>query len=135
MTNVVILDGRLTGDPDVHTNQNTGKPTARFTLAVGRNSSDGQTDFIRCLAFDKTADTLSTYVRKGMRILVNGTIRTGSYQDREGKTVYTTDVLVNRFDFLEKKGETQAAPQKPVKDSVPEFLDIPSAEDGFLPFV
>ena len=136
MMNLAVLDGRLTGDPDVHTSQKTGTALARFTLAVGRDSADGGADFIRCIAFGKTAETIKTYVKKGMRILINGTIQTGSYKDRDDKTVYTTDVIVNRLYFLEKKADTDHA-VKPTRDSVPEadFMDIPSAEDGFLPFV
>lgn len=103
--NNVSLIGRITADPDVKNSSN-GKPLCHFTLAVDRAfKREGQpdADFIRCIAFDKTADIMSRYVHKGDRLGVSGSIQTGSYTDKDGKKVYTTDVLVQRMDLLEPK--------------------------------
>lgn len=98
MNNVNLL-GRLTKDPELqYTGQ--GKPFIRFNIAVNRMSEG--TDFINCVAWEKTAETIAEYFKKGQRILVQGSIRTGSYE-RNGQTVYTTDVLVSRFEFIDSK--------------------------------
>lgn len=108
--NNVSLIGRITADPDVKNSSN-GKPLCHFTLAVDRAfKREGQpdADFIRCIAFDKTADIMSRYVHKGDRLGVSGSIQTGSYTDKDGKKVYTTDVLVQRLDLLEPKRQQEA---------------------------
>ena len=95
--NKVILMGRLTKDPEVKTNM------VRYTLAVDRRG-DGA-DFIGCKCFGKTADFAWKYLRKGTKILVEGHIQTGSYE-KDGQTVYTTDVIVESHYFCERKEET-----------------------------
>ena len=114
--NSVQLVGRLTADPEVRmvgTNQDI--PFASFTLAVdrefaNRNDPNAQTaDFIRCTANGKTADFVGKYFAKGSRIGLNGRIQTGSYTNRDGQKVYTTDVHVEKVEFVESKkasGET-----------------------------
>ena len=102
MNNVNLL-GRLTKDPELqYTGQ--GKPFTRFNIAVNRIGEGA--DFINCVAWEKTAETIAEYFKKGQRILVQGSIRTGSYE-KNGQTIYTTDVLVSRFEFIEsnKQGE------------------------------
>jgi len=108
--NRVILMGRLTRDPEVRYSQGERQMAiARYTLAVDRRGrrdagQDAQADFIRCVAFDRAAEFAEKYFHQGMRVLVSGRIQTGSYQDRDGKTVYTTDVVVEDQEFADSKG-------------------------------
>lgn len=101
--NKVQLIGRVTKELELRRTQG-GSAVTSFTLAVDRRKQDGEkdTDFISCVAFSKTAEVLSKYVKKGHRLGLVGRIMTGSYE-RDGKKVYTTDVVVEDFDFLEKK--------------------------------
>ena len=100
--NNVILMGRLTRDPELNRSSG-GKAFVRFNIAINRIGEG--TDFINCVAWEKTAKTISDYFKKGQRILVQGSIRTGSYE-KNGQTIYTTDVLVNRFEFIESSGNS-----------------------------
>ena len=104
--NRVILCGRLTKDPDVRTSQS-GVTTARYSLAVdrrGRQEQGEQTaDFINCVTFGKGAEFAEKFLRKGTKILVEGHIQTGSYTNREGQRVFTTDVIVETHEFVEPK--------------------------------
>lgn len=144
--NSVILIGRLARDPELRTTQNQMQ-VCRFSVAVNRRQrqQEGQpaADFISCVAFGKTATNISIYFRKGSRIGVEGHIQTGSYTDKDGKKVYTTDVIVDQFDFIDTKSESQqltgdAEPQRqqPQKASVPDggFMHIPDGIDENLPF-
>lgn len=102
--NTVTLIGRLTKDPTIKYANDLA--IADFTLAIDRppnRNGEKQTDFPRCKAFGKTAETIEKYVGKGQMIGVVGSIQTGSYENREGQTVYTTDVAVQRIDILEWK--------------------------------
>ena len=100
--NYVSLLGRLTRDVEVTYTQS-GKAYARFSLAVSRGTSNrDEVDFINCIAWEKRAETISQYFKKGSRILVQGRITTGSYE-KNGETRYTTDVVVNNFDFIETR--------------------------------
>ena len=100
--NYVSLLGRLTRDVEVTYTQS-GKAYARFSIAVSRGTSNrDEVDFINCIAWEKRAETISQYFKKGSRILVQGRITTGSYE-KNGETRYTTDVVVNNFDFIETK--------------------------------
>ena len=103
--NRVILIGRLTGSPEVRYSNVNGDQLAiaRYTLAVDRKKKD-ETDFIRCVAFGKQGEFAEKYLNKGMKIGVEGRIQTGSYEDKDGKKVYTTDVVVEAHEFCEKKG-------------------------------
>lgn len=105
--NQVTLTGRLTKDPEVRYNQNQ-EPIARFTLAVDRPGRDAGADFIGCTAFGKTAEVVGQYCKKGRLIGVAGRIRTGNYQKQDGSRVYTTDVTVDRMEFL--GGREDSAP-------------------------
>lgn len=95
MNNIVLI-GRITKDPELKYTNN-GKANTRFTLAVQRNKEE--TDFINCVAWEKTAENIAEYFKKGSQIAVQGSIRTGSYE-KDGRTVYTTDVWVYKFDFV-----------------------------------
>ena len=107
--NNTVLVGRLTKDVELKYSQ-TGTAVARFNLAVNRQfKKDGQpdADFISCVAFGKTAENLANFMRKGSQIGVTGRIQTGSYDDKDGKRVYTTDVVADNIQFLESRSETQ----------------------------
>lgn len=110
--NRVVLIGRLTKDIELRKTQS-GTSVGSFTIAVNRRlKQEGQpeADFIRCTAWGKTAEIMSQYLAKGALVGIEGRIQTGSYQDRDGKTVYTTDVVVENFDFLESKATRGVAP-------------------------
>lgn len=113
--NNVNLVGRFTADVDLKYTNN-GIAIGDFSLAVDRNKDE--TDFIRCKTFGKTAENIANFFRKGDLIAVNGSIQTGKYVNKEQKTVYTTDVIVDTFAFLQSRGERQAQqvvhqPQQP----------------------
>ena len=100
--NSVVLMGRLTGEPDYKQESD----VVRYTLAVDRRvKRDGEptADFIRCVAFGKSAQFADRYFRKGMKVAVSGRLQTGSYTNREGVKVWTTDVIVDTQEFCEKK--------------------------------
>lgn len=133
--NTAIILGRLTKEPAITTTKS-GLKIARYTLAVDRKvkqeKENQQTaDFIPCVAFDKAAEFAGKYFHQGMRVLVEGRIQTGSYRDREGRTVYTTDVIVNSQEFAD--GKRDQAPAQPAPD---EFLSVPEGADETdgLPF-
>ena len=114
MINNVVLAGRLTRDPELKYTT-TGTATATFTLAVTRdfNNANGEkeSDFINCVVWRKTAETLANYAKKGSLIDVIGRIQTRSYENQQGQKVYVTEVVVEKFHFLEKRddGQTQRA--------------------------
>lgn len=125
--NIAILMGRLTKDPDISTSQN-GTQIARYTIAIDRIGKDQGADFISCVAFNKSAEFAEKYLKKGTKIAIEGAIRTGSYTNKDGQKVYTTDVIVNRQEFAESKGEA--------KETKPEdgFMSIPGGIDDEIPF-
>ncbi len=101
--NSVVLIGRLARDPELSYTPSTQTPVAHFTLAVDRprrNGEDAGADFIRITVFGKQAETCDRYLSKGRQAAVSGRINTGSYKNREGVTVYTTDVIADRVEFL-----------------------------------
>ena len=130
--NKVILIGRLTRDPEVRTSQD-GKLVARYTLAV--NKADNKADFIRCVTFGKSAEFAEKYLHKAVKILIEGRLQTGSYTDRDGRKVYTTDVIVERHEFVESKEAAErnedAFNQQMTTDG---FMNIPDGIDEELPF-
>ena len=106
--NIAIILGRMTRDPDIKVSQS-GMTIARFTLAVNRGYKKDQkqeADFINCVAFGKTAESIGNYVYKGQRLLVVGRIQTGHYTDKNGETKYTTEIAVSRSEFVEKRSES-----------------------------
>lgn len=105
MVNSVVLIGRLTKDPELRTT-GSGTPVVSYTLAVNRRfKSQGQpeADFINCVAWNKTADTMARYLHKGSLIAVQGRIQTRNYENQQGQRVYVTEVVTDSFDFLESK--------------------------------
>ena len=143
--NKVILMGRLTRDAEVRYSQGeSSSAIARFTLAVDRrfrrNNEDQTADFISCVAFSKTAEFLERFGRKGTKFVLEGRIQTGSYTNREGQKVYTTDVVVEEQEFAESKNaesgnaggyNTQPAPAP--QSGNDGFM--PAGDDSELPFV
>lgn len=110
--NKVILMGRLTRDPDIRYSQGeNSRPIARYTLAVDRRraNADGQrdADFIGCVAFDRQAEFAERYLHQGTKIAITGRIQTGSYTNRDGQKVYTTDVVVEEQEFAESKAASE----------------------------
>ncbi|MGL5245407.1 MAG: single-stranded DNA-binding protein [Sarcina sp.] len=99
--NKVVLIGRLTKDPDLRFAAGSGTAVTRFTLAVNRAFKKDETDFINCIAFGKTGETIAQYITKGRQLAVAGSIRTGSYDAADGTKRYTTDVVVENFDFID----------------------------------
>lgn len=124
--NNVSLIGRLTKDPEFKTTQS-GLSVCRFTVAVDRPYSKDQTDFINCVAWKKTAEFISSYFSKGQRIALTGSIQTGSYTDKDGKTVYTTDINVGNVEFCESKKKNNDSNNNSVETG-----DMPFDDD--LPF-
>lgn len=157
--NKAMLTGRLTKDPNVRYSQGENQMCiSRFTLAVERRRSrnqdeNGQTaDFISCVAFGKTGEFVEKYARKGMKFDVVGRIQTGSYQNKDGQTVYTTEVVVEDIEFGESKkaqgsgsssdysapsgggsygGASQSEAPRPADDG---FMNVPDEIDDELPF-
>lgn len=128
VNNSVTLIGRPTKDMDVRVNGET--TVARFSLAVDRKKSkDKSADFVSCVAFNKTAEFLNKYVKKGSKIVVLGEIRTGNYTNKDGVKVYTTDVLVNEVEFASSK--EQGEPQESVPE---EYINVPEGIESDLPF-
>lgn len=114
MINNVVLTGRITKDPQLRTTQS-GKSVANFNIAVDRNSKDNngerQTDFIQCVAWNKTAELIAKYVRKGSLIGVEGRIQTQNYENQQGQRVYVTEVIINQLTFLESKHQAESNQQ------------------------
>ena len=151
--NKVILMGRLTREPDVRYSQNAdgSMAVARYTLAVdrrrGRNSDNEQSaDFISCVAFGRSGEFAEKYLHQGTKIVVTGRIQTGSYTNKDGQRVYTTDVVVEEQEFAESKSNqgnnssSAASVVKPTPNPNPSapddngFMNIPDGLDEELPF-
>lgn len=136
--NTVILIGRLARDPDYREGQtNVTRATVAVDRGKDRNGNDLGADFISCVAFGKAADGLNLYFHKGNRIAVQGHIRTGSYTNKEGAKVYTTDVIVDHWEFAEnKKMDSKPAPTEDQKQpNGPDgFMNVPDEIDEELPF-
>ena len=98
--NKVILIGRLTKDPELNFAAGSGTAVTRFSLAVTRPFKKDETDFINCIAFGKTGETIAQYLTKGRQLAVTGSIRTGRYDAKDGTKRYTTDVVVDSFEFI-----------------------------------
>ena len=150
--NKVILMGRLTRDPDVrYSAGENSTAVARYTLAVDRRfhrDGDATADFICCVAFGRQAEFAEKYLRQGTKIAITGRIQTGSYTNREGQKVYTTDVVVEEQEFAESKNaggnnggysapqHNNPAPSANTSDlgSADGFMNIPDGIDEELPF-
>ena len=140
MNNVTLI-GRLTRDPEVRYTSSTQMAVARFTIAVDRQfKRDGEptADFISIVAFGKTAELCERFISKGRQVAIEGRIQTGSYTNKDGNKVYTTDVVANRVEFLGGReggagagfGQNQSAPA--VDMGIPEGFSAIDDED--IPF-
>ena len=144
--NKFIATGRLTTDPEIrYTQGNKPMAVARYRLAIDRRfkrEGDQQTaDFINCVAFNKTAEFMERFGRKGTKFVVEGRIQTGSYTNKDGQKVYTTDVIVEQVEFAESKASNgtdggfvpsdRPSPSQAAGDG---FMNIPDGIDEELPF-
>ncbi|MBD5106298.1 MAG: single-stranded DNA-binding protein [Lachnospiraceae bacterium] len=144
--NKVILMGRLTRDPEVRYSQGENPMAiARYTLAVDRrfsrnNNDDQSADFIGCVAFGRSGEFAEKYFRKGIKVLVTGRIQTGSYTNKDGVKVYTTDVVVEDQEFAESKNSSSqeggfSGGSAPAPMAAGDgFMNIPDGIDEELPF-
>ena len=128
--NKCVLSGNITKDIELR-NMGDGRAVTKFSLAVRR--INGETDFINCAAFGQTAELLSKCVKNGSRLLVEGHIQTGSYTNAEGKKVYTTDVMVDRVEFLDKKSESTTE-GKTSSEIIREVVEREDNSSNELPF-
>lgn len=130
--NKVFLMGRLTRDAEIRYTENNAMAIAKFSLAVDRIKRD-EADFISCVAFGKTAEFIEKYITKGTKVVVEGRWQTGSYDNKEGKKVYTNDCVVDHIEFAESKKSGQ---ETGVTGTVDEdgFMSIPDGLDEELPF-
>lgn len=135
--NKVILMGRLTREPEVRYSQgDKSTAVARYTLAVTRKySSNGKedADFISCVSFGKTGEFVEKYLHQGTKVVVCGRIQTGSYTNKEGQKVYTTDVVAEEVEFAESKNAASQRPE-PTHAVGDGFMNIPDGVDEELPF-
>lgn len=140
--NKVILMGRLTRDPDVrYTQGDEPMAIARFTLAVdrrGKRDGEASADFPSCVCFRRTAEFIEKYAHQGTKLVVVGRIQTGSYTNRDGQKVYTTDVVVEEAEFAESKAaadrNTQQTPPPSPDTGADGFMNIPDGIEEELPF-
>lgn len=140
--NKVILMGRLTRDPDVrYTQGEEPMAIARFTLAVdrrGKRDGEASADFPSCICFRRTAEFVEKYAHQGTKLVVTGRIQTGSYTNRDGQKVYTTDVVVEEAEFAESKAaadrNTQQTPPSSPDTGADGFMNIPDGIEEELPF-
>jgi single-strand DNA-binding protein len=133
--NNVILSGRLTADPEIRYTQ-AGTPVANYILAVDRYSKDEKkADFIRCVAWGKRAEFAEKYMQKGRKFIISGAIQTDSYE-KDGRKVYTTDIIVSSQEFADSKPEGQSAQPESTQHETAsdEFMDVPENLAEELPF-
>lgn len=136
--NKVILMGRLARDPEVrYSLGERSMAIARYTLAIDRRKTQQNTDpgadFINCVAFDRAGEFAEKYFRRGLRVLISGHLQTGSYTNKDGQKVYTTDVIVESQEFADGRRDGSGAGSRGSKDD--DFMNIPdNVEDEGLPF-
>lgn len=143
--NNVSLVGRLVRDPEVRYGQNESVSVAKFSLAVERRfKRDGEptVDFINCTVFGKSAEFTEKYFRKGMRVAITGRIQTGGYKNKDGQTVFTTEIIVESQEIAQSKSESNEsstannaeAGKSPYGSSGDDFMSIPEGSEDELPF-
>ena len=141
--NKVILMGRLTRDPEVRYSGDHSTVVARYSLAVDRrfsrgNGDDNNTDFINIVAFGRAGEFAEKYLRKGMKVLVTGRIQTGSYTNKDGQKVYTTDVVAEDQEFCESKStgnnDNTGSDGSPYPSPEDGFMNIPDGIEEEVPF-
>ena len=143
--NNVSLVGRLVRDPEVRYGQNESVSVAKFSLAVERKwkrYGEPTVDFINCTVFGKSAEFTEKYFRKGMRVAITGRIQTGSYKNKDGQTVFTTEIIVESQEIAQSKSESNEsstainaeAGKSPYGSSGDDFMSIPEGAEDELPF-
>lgn len=143
--NNVSLVGRLVRDPEVRYGQNESVSVAKFSLAVERKwKRDGEptVDFINCTVFGKSAEFTEKYFRKGMRVAITGRIQTGSYKNKDGQTVFTTEIIVESQEIAQSKSDSNESSthsnaetgKSPYGSSGYDFMSIPEGAEDELPF-
>ena len=129
--------GRLVADPEIRYSQGENAVCiARYRMAVDRifkREGEQEADFISCVAFGKQGEFAEKYLHKGMKIAVSGRIQTGSYTNKDGQKVYTTDIVIEEHEFCESKGTSNNVAPEPQTDS-DGFMNIPDGIDEELPF-
>lgn len=135
--NKVILMGRLVREPEVRYSGETA--VARYTIAVDRRfkrDEEASADFIGCVAFGIAGEFAEKYFSKGTKVLVTGRIQTGSYKNKDGQTVYTTDIVIEDQEFAESKGNNQQTEQPKAQPKVSSdgFMTIPDGSEESLPW-
>lgn len=135
--NKVMLIGRLTKDPELRYAAGSGTAICRFTLAVSRQFKKDETDFINCIVFNKQGEAIAQYVTKGRQLAVTGNIRTGSYDGQDGIKRYTTDVIVESFEFIgnsnNQSNTNSTGAWNTPEDTGMGFGEVP-VDDGDMPF-
>lgn len=125
---------RLTRDPEIRYSQGENNMAiARYTLACDRKFKKGEADFIPCVAFGKAAEFAEKYLRQGTKVAVVGRIQTGSYTNKDGNKVYTTEVVIEEQEFAESKGANNNSNEKP-QSAPDDFMSIPDDVSDMLPF-
>ena len=140
----IILLGNLTKEPQLTYAAGSGTAITKFTLAVSRQLKKNEADFINCIAFGKTGETITQYFTKGSKIAITGNIRTGSYDAKDGTKRYTTDVIVESFEFIgsnTSEGNNNSYSRNsdnawgaPVESPDMGFGDMTPVDDGDMPF-
>lgn len=131
--NKVILKGRLTRDPEIRYSQaQNGEQMAiaRYSLAINRRGNKDEADFINCVAFGKNGEFAEKWLKKGQEVAIVGRIQTGSYTNKDGQKVYTTDVVIDEQEFCGSKQDSQQDSPQPS----PQYAPIPEGIEGDLPF-
>ena len=126
--NRITITGRLTKDPEVRYSQD-GKPIAKYVVAVDRFGKNDKADFFDCKAFDRNAEFVEKYLKKGTKILIEGSMTQGRYTTKDGKQIYYWELIADRHEFTESKEKAQ--PKEEPKD---EFLDVDNIDSEELPF-
>ena len=136
--NKVTLIGRTTKSPELRYAPGTGTAVCRFTLAVQRAFKKDEADFINCVAFGKIGETIAQYVLKGRQVAVTGSIRTGSYESNSGEKRYTTDVVLDGFEFIgnsnSSNSDNAGTWNQATDNSEMGFGDMTPVDDGNMPF-
>ena len=134
MNNVQLI-GRLTKDPEVRYNNQTGKAIGRFSIAIDRmpdKNGEKKADFPSIVCFDKKAEMAEKYLRKGRLIGITGRIQTGSYEGQDGKKVYTTDIIADQIEFLDRAEKEEPKETKSSEDQV--YMGFENLKDEDIPF-
>lgn len=132
--NKFIGIGRITAKPELQYTPSTQTAVTHFTVAINRQSKEGGADFIRVTAFGRQAENICRYMDKGRMIAIDGKIQTGSYKDKDGKTVYTTDVVVGNTEFLGSASEKPKQTAEEVAQDVSDFFGMDAQVNDGIPF-